>query len=565
MRWPFHFGRSPKSDKAHAAEPAPTRREWASLPPIQRAAGEPELTAPTMEFVESLAGSHGPATSLEALGHQVSMEAPHGLVSGIARTITTYSPSSEMIGRPRRAGQALSAQRAFDDFPSIAEPGEMTEHEEAPEQLAPIRGLRPVEATAASPQPLTRLAEPDRAALLSLASVQRSRVPAAERAPDRTPSLAPTPAVEQPPSAATTETAVPPAEAPPVTQRLTLGQSRRLGLGPPLQVSALPALPTSTSTTPIESSASMPLARLVPAAESEPARIEHLNPSVVLASLDSKAGPAADTTVQAIAEYVAPSPAPPLPVLPVVTHQVRTSPSAPEPRVELVAAGDLRVAQRQQPTPPAAPVATQRSPTAQLVSSRPPLPVATSAARPMDSTQPTLGPETVQLMAGPPIELGSIPRPSDHVQPPLPWTHGPVRPFAASAVPESPQLALRSVQRSAAAPAQTYAAPLAFASPIPAPPAFEPGFFAVSPFAIGMPQIQVQRQAAAGAASPLPPAPAESLSAVAPATAASATSAHDSEKELDELARKLHDRISARLRYDLLLDRERAGMLTDVR
>jgi len=54
----------------------------------------------------------------------------------------------------------------------------------------------------------------------------------------------------------------------------------------------------------------------------------------------------------------------------------------------------------------------------------------------------------------------------------------------------------------------------------------------------------------------------------APAAGAGAiagASPEQSDRDLDELARKLHDRISARIRYDLLVDRERAGMVTDLR
>ena len=39
----------------------------------------------------------------------------------------------------------------------------------------------------------------------------------------------------------------------------------------------------------------------------------------------------------------------------------------------------------------------------------------------------------------------------------------------------------------------------------------------------------------------------------------------ESPEALDELAGKLYDRIRARLRDELLVDRERAGLLTDVR
>lgn len=47
--------------------------------------------------------------------------------------------------------------------------------------------------------------------------------------------------------------------------------------------------------------------------------------------------------------------------------------------------------------------------------------------------------------------------------------------------------------------------------------------------------------------------------------AAAAGPNHGSESEMDELARKLYDRIRGRLKAELLVDRERAGFLTDLR
>jgi len=52
--------------------------------------------------------------------------------------------------------------------------------------------------------------------------------------------------------------------------------------------------------------------------------------------------------------------------------------------------------------------------------------------------------------------------------------------------------------------------------------------------------------------------------AAAPATAASAPSAA-APPDLDDLARRLFEPLSARLKTELWLDRERAGHLTDVR
>lgn len=69
----------------------------------------------------------------------------------------------------------------------------------------------------------------------------------------------------------------------------------------------------------------------------------------------------------------------------------------------------------------------------------------------------------------------------------------------------------------------------------------------------------VQRDVSAGAAV---------ADASAPGTMQAATPAatsNNNEKDMDELAGKLYDRIRGRLRTELLVDRERAGLLTDWR
>src|SRR5215831_4398141 len=105
MRWPFHFGR--RADAVPV--PPPRRWDWATLPPIQRTVAEPALTAPTPEFIDSLAGAHEADLSLQPLGHHVMLDAPHGLV--VARSVETYSPSTQMTGRPRpRHAPAVDAE-----------------------------------------------------------------------------------------------------------------------------------------------------------------------------------------------------------------------------------------------------------------------------------------------------------------------------------------------------------------------------------------------------------------------------------------------------------------------
>jgi hypothetical protein len=69
----------------------------------------------------------------------------------------------------------------------------------------------------------------------------------------------------------------------------------------------------------------------------------------------------------------------------------------------------------------------------------------------------------------------------------------------------------------------------------------------------------VQREASAAVAVADSPSPGATH-----ATGTAATSS-DTEKDMDELAGKLYDRIRGKLRTELLVDRERAGFLTDLR
>jgi hypothetical protein len=71
-----------------------------------------------------------------------------------------------------------------------------------------------------------------------------------------------------------------------------------------------------------------------------------------------------------------------------------------------------------------------------------------------------------------------------------------------------------------------------------------------------------QTQTITFAAHPPPPLPVQALSEPpAPASAGAVSS----DRDLDDLALKLYDRFRSRLRSELLVDRERAGLLTDLR
>jgi hypothetical protein len=82
VRWPFSRPRQ----AAPPVQPLPERpdRDWASLPPIARAAGDLEPVAGSREFAAGLPGVTGLETVLRPLGHARTPDAPPGLVTGVA-------------------------------------------------------------------------------------------------------------------------------------------------------------------------------------------------------------------------------------------------------------------------------------------------------------------------------------------------------------------------------------------------------------------------------------------------------------------------------------------------
>ncbi len=213
--WPFRRRvEAPAADGPHPV-PAPViRRDWVGLPPIQRFVGAHPLTAPSDEFSNDLATHQDPSVSTDTMGHQVSAEAPPGLVLALARP-TTRSDGPEMIPRPRVQRSVAGA---------VAESGEWDGDEAAPETR---------------PTPLPMSAHPVAARELAVVAPE----PPVQRLTSLPPDAEPTPV----PPVAQRSRAVPtpltmsipadqPSEAPPApVQRLTLGQSRRLGLGAPIR------------------------------------------------------------------------------------------------------------------------------------------------------------------------------------------------------------------------------------------------------------------------------------------------------------------------------------------
>ncbi len=216
--WPFQ--RKVEAPAAEGPRPVPApvvRRDWAGLPPIQRFVGAHPLTAPSDQFSDDLATHQDPSVTTDTMGHQVSADAPRGLVLALARP-TTRSDGPALIPRPRVQRSVAAA---------VTESGEWDGDEAAPDTARPtplpmsapavVARELPVVAAEPSMQRLTSLAPgADPAPVAAVA--QRSRSVLASAA-----ATAPTPTNE-------------PYEAAPISaQRLTLGQSRRLGLGAPIK------------------------------------------------------------------------------------------------------------------------------------------------------------------------------------------------------------------------------------------------------------------------------------------------------------------------------------------
>src|SRR5919204_2409786 len=143
--WPF--GRMRPKTGATRAQPAPApviRRDWTALPPIQRTFGDHPLTAPSDRFSDDLATHQDPSVTNEGMGHQISAEAPAGIVLSLASP-STRSDGPAMISRPRVQRQAQGAP---------AESGEWTGDEAASGEARPTPVPQTVQRVAAVERPV---------------------------------------------------------------------------------------------------------------------------------------------------------------------------------------------------------------------------------------------------------------------------------------------------------------------------------------------------------------------------------------------------------------------------
>ena len=538
MRWPFLFGRASVAKGLPKSQAPVPVREWASLPPIQRVVGEPRLTAPTTEFLDSLAGTHEPDTALAPLGHLVSLEGPSGLVGGLTRHVEVYAPSHELVGRPTPRREATAQRRLSSAEEAAVEPASDVEPEPEPEPSTMT--FAAIDEPVPHRAPLTRMTDSGADAVLRLAMPRPAQTNLA--------TIDHGPASDAPaPEIARSATA----------QRLTLGQSRRLGLGAPLsQRRPPPSVQRSVDTTslglaPPDRTARADRAESGSGLEIQPANHEQ---EVPLPPAMERIGPVAGAMIQRRAEREADGPAP--------AAGLRLVPAAGSAPIETPMAPDRAAIQRAVawPLPPLFP-RPGSAPTVPLVSSRPPL----------MTVRPESGSDEVATGGPAPMMLQRLPAftPGEPALPVAPAGIAPAPPYRERATPDMP----------------SPRAPLTLAPVVPAVQRVHPAvqdFVAYSPFATtpsltasthpaaAVSRFPVQREVSAGEAPSPEPTVASSpvagaASAGASAGAALAEAVGPSEKELDELARKLHDRISLNLRRDLLIQRERAGMVTDLR
>ena len=610
MRWPFG-GRSTPAGGATSPSAAGGRAAaerphdaWRSLPAVQRLVGDPPVVAPAAPFAETLATRQPAGLALAPLGHEVSSLATPGLLIGTA-TATGIANTAAVSGRPD-----LPLQRRFDPA-GPTEPA-WSSFEAAADTIVPGAGDRRggenlVPAPVATIQ---RLAAP--APLLTSASDIDVRPAPAGRLDLRLPAIAPgalaapaaaAPALPVVQRAAPAVTPGRPAAEPQIdaaatlapARRPTLGEARRLGLGAPLRSAAEMKVQRSEAdvtggwqagppVVPANASGAMSVQAHAEAGSGRtggPAIVERDGaPSGEDVAEPDYPAPVELTVVQPLSVDRRPS----FPRLD-IQRSIASPASTPGPEAAslLPGAGESRS--------PAGPVA---------IADPFPLVVARSAtgdAGDLDHPQAiggagpsALPPSRTSLLGGSPIRAtsrGSLlrapaggpaapGRDSGAARPP---SGGPVvarvvdggassgvaaQPMAGQH-PMAAELAALgiTIHREPAGPVVQRRSPAE--GPAPEPGSSAPGNVTIVPLqrAVEIGEVQVASSVAGGQAGAASGSTAVATDA-AGSSAGAATRA-DRERELDELARRLYGRIRSRLASELLADRERAGLLVDLR
>jgi hypothetical protein len=249
LSWPFGRGRSEgetpgdapaHGDLAPAAAPpgGGAAAAWRSLPPLAETIGPPPVVAPAKPFAASLAADNPPPPILRPLSHGRGLEAPSGIVVGVAKPVAAAhgSPTPPPVQRSplRPRSSEATSEATFEPVPG---PGAASVPAELPRLSVasdtpptPARSLVRSGAAAAAAPPPGLVLQPRAAG-----SPSHAAAPNVQRAP-----ATPAPEMSAPAShplgtpspTALKGTFSPPDGAGP--NRLSVGQVRRLGLGAPI-------------------------------------------------------------------------------------------------------------------------------------------------------------------------------------------------------------------------------------------------------------------------------------------------------------------------------------------
>ncbi len=591
MRWPFgrKSSRGAGPPAAIDAAPAAVARPdaaWRSLPAIQRAIGDPPVVAPAAPFAAALATRQPPGLALEALGHEVSPLAAPGVLIGLAGPPTALN-SGRLELPVQRATQGVPAAHAeapgwssFDE--PWAEPlaGSPATPEARGRPTAELVDSRPAGAPAVQRSTARATLTSSSATSVDVAPAGRLDLRPASAAPLFRDAGPASPAVQAPVGAPVQRAQVAAPPEPPI-RRPTLGEARRLGLGAPLRTSDQPRIQRIAATEGPDGSATwvelgapgLPVVRSAalgsPSAGAAPGAGDG-------GEADAPAGLEPDTRLDAASA----SPGE-LPVVRPISIQrlAPLLPGADLSRVEeLSLGGPARVGElpseraatlrRDDDNPGPGSSATDSAGLSAGLGAPVQRDAAISAIAP-------LRPAPIRNVAA-----GSHAGPASDFRAPA----GPERPAGRPQIPVAPVVA-----RSIAGPVGPSAAPspgpagrlergglrsepvgpLAQPGPIPAlptspdPSGAQPG--RPAPDVPVQRAVEVRELAIGGQGGDRPAAGAQPNGTGEPAAGAAPISAADRDRELDELARRLYGRIRSRLTAELLADRERAGLLVDLR
>jgi hypothetical protein len=566
------------------------------MPPIAETIGPPPYVAPTRPFKAALSANNAPQPTLAPLGHGRGLEAPRGIVVGVARPTPAAAAATPRpvqrapIGREKRTVSVAQLPSFPEPEPALeTPPAPAAATSASPVQEVPVRRLGVIDSVAApSARTFTKSTAPIEAPLRGYVGEARTK-PAFEAATRETPAIIQrAPAMQAPaPSGEPVRASVSPAAAPQSVpgvegKRLNVGQVRRSGLGAPITGGPM----TSTARLGLPGVQRLPLPPVTPADPAPPSVATPMAAPLATPLARSATARVAVTDLEPGAPAQITAASEPGPVLgprsvapaPTAAGTVATAPApaaviSRAPRGRMPAVPVQSLAPRIQRAPLTIPHGVQRSPRA----GAPETPARSSSANggPVKVHRGgTANDLSDSLDARSFTHEGEIFMPDSHG----PLTSGVGRSLLAHELTHVVQqrqfgkaLPSESSSHGRRLEAEAVAAERSGSMPIDMPLATEakastepitelkeaqrapntPARAADTTTFVNLPSAGVQRAAA-------------DTTSMSGAAASPADKSKPSEEELEDLAHQLYARIGRRLRRELLVDRERAGLALDM-